>query len=507
MRVLESYTFAPGGRGAGTITIPEVLKLQDIAHIWNSTRGALIFDVKNSEYGLLNVVVSGGETTLTIETNTSTMDAGDVLQILIYDPFPNSPGTSFSGTDGAQDAFGRQRVSEPYTIADYKAVYGVNSEFLTDSSGVGSGVAFVPNISATRLTVGTDATDYIVRQSRMYHQYQPGKSQLVLFSFKLNGAEPGANKRIGLFDDRNGAFLAYGGDESLSWVERRYVTGATVDFPITQTNWNVDKCDGTGPSGFNIDITKTQLLFIDYQWLGVGRIRAGFVHNGRYIIAHEFYHSNTLTTVYWSQPSLPLRAEIRNTAALDAPTTMDIMCGSVQAEGGYSESGFDFAAFSATRSIGNPPATLPVMAIRLADTLGGDLNRLTVRLGEIEAYSGTGGCRLDIYRLASHTQLTSTNVGGIVWTSANAGSGVEYSTNITTFTTAATDQLIGSFYVVAGGGVSSPVSGSVITPSSARLSYIAQNIASNNSQAFLVFATSLGNGANAAVSAQWRELQ
>jgi hypothetical protein len=507
MRVLESYTFTPGPRGVGTIAIPEVLKLQDIAHIWNSTRGALIFDLKNPQYGILSAVVAGGVTTLTIENNTSTMDAADTLQILIYDPFPNSSGTSFSGTNGANDAFGRLRVSEPYTIADYKATYGPNSEFLTDLSGAGSNVTYVSDQAATRLTVGTDASDYVARQSRMYHQYQPGKSQLILFSFVLNGREAGADKRVGLFDDRNGVFLKYGGDGSLSWVERRYVTGSAVDFSIARNNWNVDKCDGTGPSGFDLNISATQLLFVDFQWLGVGRVRVGFVHDGNYVVAHEFYHSNTLTTVYWSQPSLPVRAEIRNTAVLDAPTTLDIICSSVQSEGGYSESGNDLAISSPIRTIGNAGATLPVLAIRLSNSFGGFPNRLTVRLSQTEGFSPVGGVRLDILRLASHSQLTSTDVGGIIWVPVNGISGVEYAVNATTLTTAATDQNLDSFFVSAGRGAIGPSSAGLINPASARLSFIAQNIASNDSMAFLIRAESLGTGATCACAIQWRELQ
>jgi hypothetical protein len=506
MRVLESYTFTPGPRRAGTITIPEVLKLEDITHIWNSTRGALVFDVKNSQYSIVNVVVAGGSTTLTIETDTSTMDAGDKLQILIYDPFPDKPGTS-SSTDGANDAFGRLRVSEPFTLADYKKVYGLSVDFLSDTAGAGSGVAFVANQAASRLTVDTGATDYVVHQSRMYHPYQPGKSQLILCSFKLNGAQENAEKRIGYFDDRNGTFLLYDGAGALSFVERRYVTGSPVDFSVAQANWNADRCDGTGPSGFNIATANTQLMFIDFQWLGVGRVRVGFVHDGSYVVAHEFYHSNILSTVYWSNPALPVRAEIRNTGALAAPATLDFICASVQAEGGYDEAGLDFAANTAVRTIGNPPNTLPVMAIRLSNTFNTYPNRVTIRLSQAEGYSGTGGYRLDIYRLASHTQLTSTDVGGIVWTQANSGSAVEYSTNPTTYTPAATDQLLDSFFVAAGGGTSRPTSTGATDPATARLSYIAQNIASTDSQAFLVLATSLGNGATAAVSMQWRELQ
>ena len=505
MRVLETYTFTPGARGAGTIVIPEVVELAEIQRIWDVTRGALIYEATNSQYGIVNHTIAGGSTTLTIETSTLDMDASDDLQILVYDFAGGGTGGGLA-QNGSLDAFGRQRVSEPFTIADYKVPYGIGGEFYVVQAGGGT-ASPVANEASIRLTVSTGAGDYVYVQTRMYHQYQPGKSQLVLFSFKLNGQEPGAIKRLGLFDDRNGAFLEYDGDGSLSFVERRYVTGSAVDHQFARANWNVDKCDGTGPSGFNIDVSKTQLLFIDYQWLGVGRVRMGFVHDGAYIVAHEVYHSNSLSTAYWSLPSLPLRGEIRNDSNLGGATTMDLICGSVQAEGGYSESGNDFSAFTSVRAIGNPPATLPVAAIRLANSFGGYPNRLTVRLGEVNCYSQTGGYRLDIYRLASHTQLSSTDVGGIVWTPANALSGVEYTSNVTTYTPAATDELIESFFVVAGGGVSRPVSNGVQNPSAARLTYIAQNYDSTNSMAFLCRATSLGNGADAALTLQWRELQ
>ena len=505
MRVLDTYTFTPGAKGAGTIVVPEVIELEDLYRIVNVSRGVALSGTEIPISGA-TVTVANGESTITLEESTTFCDAADELQILVYDASGDGSGGGIL-TAGAVDAFGRQRISEPFTIADYKVPYGIGGEFYVVQSGGGT-AAPVTNEASIRLTSATGATDYIYAQTRMYHQYQPGKSQLILFSFKLNGAEAGATKRVGIFDDRNGAFLEYDGTTGdLSFVERRYVTGSPVDVPEAQSAWNVDRCDGTGPSGFNLDVSKTQLLFIDYQWLGVGRVRLGFVHDGIYVVAHEIYHSNNLSTVYWSMPSLPLRGEIRNSSALAAPTTMDLICGSVQSEGGYSESGNDLAAFSPIRSIGNPPNTLPVMAIKLKNAVNSYPNRMTVRLGEVNCYSQTGGYRLDIYRLASHTQLTSTDVGGIVWNSANALSGVEYSTNVTTYTPAATDELIDSFFVVAGGGVSRPVSNGLQNPSSARLTYIAQNYDSTDSMAFLVFATSLGNGADAAVTMQWRELQ
>ena len=502
MIVVEEYTFTPGIRNAGTIVIPQVVELEDIQRIWNVTRGALIYEATNSEYSISNILIAGGVTTLTIETNTSTMDASDNIQILLYD---GVSGGGSSGTNGTIDAFGRQRVSEGYTLADYKSVYGADSEMLSQVSGVGSSVAYQANKAAARLTAGTGATDYAQRQSRMYHNYQPGKSQLIFASFNFYNAEPNCNKRIGYFDDRDGVFLQLAGDGTLSFIMRSYVTGSAVDgIPVTQDNWNVDPCNGTGPSGFNINVAKTQLLFIDFQWLGVGRVRIGFVHDGVEIVAHEFYHSNDLTTVYWSQPSLPIRAEVRNTAATAGATYLDMICSTVISEGGYAETGNDFSAGTAVRSIGNANTTLPVLAIRLINTLNSYPNREYVRLSAINVVAPAQIVKVQIIRVESESSIS-----GGTWASGGSGSGVEYNATATGYTAGANDLVIDTFYLPSGGvggGNNSAVPVTLADPTKARKGYIAQNIASADSQAFLVFVTSLGTGATAAAAFQWREI-
>ena len=112
-----------------------------------------------------------------------------------------------------------------------------------------------------------------------------------------------------------------------------HATGAAVDTEVSQTSWNVDSFNGNGPSGITIDFTKTQILVIDFEWLGVGRVRVGFNLNGVNYTAHEFNNANSLAVAYMSTPNLPLRYEIENTGAGAASTIMHI-CGAVASEGG-----------------------------------------------------------------------------------------------------------------------------------------------------------------------------
>ena len=87
----------------------------------------------------------------------------------------------------------------------------------------------------------------------------------------------------------------------------------TIDTRVGQANWNIDKADGAGPSGFDLDITKIQMCYMDYSWYGAGKIRFGFKdQNGHVKYVHEFKHNNRLTESYFRSGNLPARYEIEN---------------------------------------------------------------------------------------------------------------------------------------------------------------------------------------------------
>ena len=95
--------------------------------------------------------------------------------------------------------------------------------------------------------------------------------------------------------------------------------GATADYVIIsktqdtkypQSSWNIDKCDGTGPSGYNIDLAKMQMFYIDYSWYGAGFIRWGFRGpTGDVIYCHKLPNNNVNTEAYMRSGNLPARYE------------------------------------------------------------------------------------------------------------------------------------------------------------------------------------------------------
>jgi len=89
-------------------------------------------------------------------------------------------------------------------------------------------------------------------------------------------------------------------------------TKTTVE-KVTQANWNNDKVDGTGKTGYAIDIHKIQMAYIDYSWYGAGKIRFGFKdQNGNVKYVHQFVHNNKKTEAYLRSGNLPARYDIQN---------------------------------------------------------------------------------------------------------------------------------------------------------------------------------------------------
>lgn len=403
---------------------------------------------------------------------------------------------------GGTDAFGRLRVSQGETLADYSHVSGENPSMITVTNGGGSGNANVQYSSYT-LGVGTSATDYAIHQSLMYHHYQPGKSQFILTSFVIEAHRASTTKRIGYFDETNGIFLEQTGTGQLRFVMRTNTGGTVADTAVNQTEWNVDPCNGSGQSGFELQVNKTQLMWIDFQWLGVGKVRVGFVHDGNFILANEFYHSNNLATVYWRLPSLPIRCEIRNTGAAVGVANIQQICATVISEGGYLETGTVGSINSSLlgRTLVDGGDTLPVVAIRLKNSYNGLPNRGLVRIQEIAALVTDAPIYYEIRQFSSHNLIT-----GGSWVSAGPDSIVEY--NITATGYSEGNQVIGDF-LAAAASKNTTASSSLVPPSANKRGFIAQNYYSNGSMAYALVATALGssNNINAKVygTLRWNE--
>ena len=272
-------------------------------------------------------------------------------------------GNAITFAGPTTDAFGRLRISTPLTFFDSQQRYKDNGYFDTSLAGGGS-TSYLINESSIALNVGTTGGDSVVRQSKRCFPYQSGKSLLTFNSFVFAAGKTNLRQRIGSFNANNGVFFELNGT-SKRFVVRSYTSGSVVDTVVSQSSWNVDKFDGTGPSGITLDTTKTHILYTDIEWLGVGTVRMGFVIDGLLYICHKFNHANNISTVYMTTASLPIRMEITNTGTTASSSTMKQICSSVMSEGGYERKvAQSVARDTSSKSVST--SFVPLVSIRLA---------------------------------------------------------------------------------------------------------------------------------------------
>jgi hypothetical protein len=326
---------------------------------------------------------------------------------------------SINGTN--TDAFGRLRVSQPYTLFDSQQQYQADSQFDTATTGTGT-TTYNTNESSLDMTVTAGGVGSVVRQTFRSFPYQPGKGLLVLATFCMDGSSNvNLTQRVGYFNTQNGVFFQRV-DGTNSFVLRSYVTGSVSDArTVNQTDWNGDKLDGTGASGYTLDSSKAQILWMDFEWLGVGSVRCGFIINGEYIVCHTFNNANEITATYMTTATLPVRYEITSTSAVAA--TLKQICSSVVSEGGYEQYSVGHIARRTTALATINTTFKPLVSIRLASGRGGAV----VIPGRIQVLPTTS----QNYEVAMVKNPTLT---GASWTAVPTDSNVEYDVTATAVT-------------------------------------------------------------------------
>jgi len=321
----------------------------------------------------------------------------------------------------AVDATGASRTVEAFTLFDSKFTLLSDNLLWTDLVAGAGTDTFNTNLSSFDMTVGTASGDRVLRRSRQYVPYQAGKPNQAYISGVLGSLKTNVRQRIGLYDSNNGLFFEQDGT-NLKVVRRTNTSGSPVDNAVAQSSWNLDPMDGTGQSGITIDLSQFNVFIIDYQWLGGGLIRFGFLIGGIIYYCHQIITANTIATPWAKRGSFPVTYEIENTGTAASSTTMIATCASVQTTGGLESFGFLRSVNSGIGSGTSIDASeTPIISLRLdPNSLQGGIEVLNISLFAISGKAVR-------FRLVWNGSLTAPS-----WTDVSAG------TSIAEFDTAAT---------------------------------------------------------------------
>ena len=410
LNALESIT-VQNGSGGSAVNIQDGGNSITVDGTVTANAGTGNFNVIQATASNLNATIGNGSgsSAVNIQDGGNSITVDGTVTISNQSILTNNPMLG--------DAFGRLRVSNPLTLFDSSHRYKDNGLWATSTASGGAAV-FSANEGLVNLNVNTTSGSQVLRETFKVISYQPGKSLLIYNTFVMAPAQTNLRQRVGYFGADNGLYLQLN-NTTLSFVKRSLVTGVIDESVVNQSAWNVDKMDGTGPSGLVLDITKAQILFMDIEWLGEGTVRLGFVIDGNFILCHRFNHANLITSTYITTASLPLRYEITNTGVTAIPSTLKQVCSTALSEGGYELRG-------AQQAVGTPITTpktfavagtyYPMVGIRVKATA---LDAIVITTAV--SLLGIGNGKNYAWRVVNGAIIT-----GGAWVSAGVDSSVEY---------------------------------------------------------------------------------
>jgi len=378
------------------------------------------------------------ETTALVNRHGTLVDSGNPLPIVGTTENPWGKQVLLVDDDTVQHTSKNRRKVSTYEVTDFNTfTYGKDVD-IWDELVVGTGSStHDPYLGMVELEVGSDSGDSIIRQTARIQRYLPGRANEVSMSVIFGSQTSGIRKRFGVFDDDKGAYFEDDGDD-LYCVLRRDTAGGEDEERYSRANWSVDKLDGTGPSGITLDLSKIQLMVIEYEWYGAGQVEWKFVIDNNAISIHKIDHANTHDHTWASRGALPVRIELTNVDGIAGTHSVYQGSHSFLTEGTTTLLGRQKSISSAItgKSLTSANTFYPIVAIRLkADAL----NSVVLP----DEYSGA---TLDNSSMFIRAIEDATVTGG-TWVSYDSDSPIEYNITATGYTNG---NILGTTYVSSG---------------------------------------------------------
>lgn len=355
-------------------------------------------------------------------------NTNDLVHAMTYDPY-GYPVIRIDDTTKQHTSKNRVKVST-YEVTDFGTFTNSKDTDIWDELTTGTASAtHQPYLGMVKLEVGSSAGDEVVRQTNRVQRYIPGRQGEVSMTMIFGTPETGIRRRFGLFDERNGFFFEDSGDGTYRCVLRRNTAGGVEEESFARDEWNVDKLDGTGPSGITADPTAIQHMSIEYEWYGAGMIEWNFVINNNKYPIHRIYHANYHDHTWAAKAALPIRIELTNVAGTAGTHTFYQGSHSFSVEGTTELLGRQKSISSAIagKTLQSANTFYPIVAIRLKSTA---LDSVIIP----DEYSASTLDNTNIFvRIIENADIT-----GGTWVSFDPDSPVEYNITATGYSNGST---------------------------------------------------------------------
>jgi hypothetical protein len=296
--------------------------------------------------------------------------------------------TRFSEGDLGFDAFGHAQFSQQSQMESHTFMYGVDTTKYWDQEVNGGTVTQVVEQSCMLLSVNDQSGSFASRTTHQYYPYQPGVGNEMLMSLRTGDVgKEGLTRRWGLFDDLDGVIFEVDGLNRYV-VLRSTFNGVTTEERISDDEFNGDPLDDINTSEFVEDLTKYNLFWIDYQWLGVGKVRVGsFAPNGKRVTIHTFQNPNKKTLPWAKRGTLPIRLEQFNTAGTSGTSEMRMVCATMARQNQQiTYVGDTFSVHSNTITLATGSIEVPLLSARANLLQNGEINRITMIPTDLEVF-------------------------------------------------------------------------------------------------------------------------
>lgn len=277
------------------------------------------------------------------------------------------------------DVFGRTKSSESKLMEMFKFY---NKDYNETFHKVETGTATVDRdvvMKGMRISTGTGATDLGSYQTHRYFHYRPGCSMELTWTMMAGDiGKTNLTRQAGWICDNDGLYMEWGNVSHYCVVKDG---NSNITTKIERANWNIDVLDGSGNannlSGASLDVTKNNIWWVAFQFLGAGDVTFGTWVDGKRVAVHHIKHYNTLDRPYLSMGSIPFGFRQFNTGITSSSSEMRVYCAVITNEG-YAEYDRNPVMASNGVTITSDSVFAPVISFRPSALNAGMPNRARI---------------------------------------------------------------------------------------------------------------------------------